>query len=202
MAGRDPEATKARLLAAALREFSAKGIAGARVDAIVERAATNKRMLYHYFGSKEGLFRQILRSRLVKGAAALGDVDAPRSHELSRLQDHYLANPDYVRLLMWEALEMDPGRPVEEEAGRRELYGRLIAGIEADQAAGVIPADLDASQLLLSQMALAMFPVAFPQLTRLVTGADVADAGFVERRRRFLGALGARLGSGAAAPRR
>ena len=38
MANRDPEATKARILAAAVREFSAKGISGARVDAIAARA--------------------------------------------------------------------------------------------------------------------------------------------------------------------
>ena len=64
MASRDPEATKARILAAARREFSAKGISGARVDAIAARAKVNKRMLYYYFESKEGLFREILRRRL------------------------------------------------------------------------------------------------------------------------------------------
>ena len=71
MANRDPEATKARILAAAVREFSAKGISGARVDAIAERAHVNKRMLYYYFESKEGLFREILRRRLAEGAAKL-----------------------------------------------------------------------------------------------------------------------------------
>ena len=71
MAGRDPEATKARILAAALREFSAKGISGARVDTIAARAKVNKRMLYYYFESKEGLFREILRRRLHERSQAL-----------------------------------------------------------------------------------------------------------------------------------
>ena len=64
MPTRDPEATKERILAAAAEEFSAKGISGARVDAIADRARVNKRMLYYYFGSKEGLFREILRREL------------------------------------------------------------------------------------------------------------------------------------------
>ena len=56
-AARNPERTRTRILSAALKEFAAKGFAGARVDNIARRAAINKRMLYHYFGDKEGLFR-------------------------------------------------------------------------------------------------------------------------------------------------
>ena len=66
MAPRDPEATKAKLLAAARREFADKGIAGARVDAIAERAGVNKQLIYYYFGTKEDLFREILRERLAR----------------------------------------------------------------------------------------------------------------------------------------
>ena len=58
---RDPRRTRERILAAALKEFSTKGFAGARVDRIARRARINKRMLYHYFGHKDDLFREILR---------------------------------------------------------------------------------------------------------------------------------------------
>ena len=54
-ATRDPDRTRGRILAAAIAEFAANGLAGARVDAIARRAGSNKRMLYHYFGDKEGL---------------------------------------------------------------------------------------------------------------------------------------------------
>src|ERR1044071_7271967 len=63
-ATRDPRRSQERILAAALKEFSAKGFAGARVDSIARRAAINKRMLYHYFGDKEGLFRAVLRRKI------------------------------------------------------------------------------------------------------------------------------------------
>jgi AcrR family transcriptional regulator len=193
MGVRDPEATKSRLLAAAMREFSAKGIAGGRVDAIAEKAATNKRMLYYYFGSKDGLFRQILRSRLTRGIAAFREGAAGRIHDAASLHDYYLSNRDYVRLLMWEALETSPRRPVEEEQDRRALYKRWVESIEEAQEAGVLSADLDPAQFVLSELALAMFPIAFPQVTRLVTGLNATDREFRDRRSAFLTAFEARM---------
>lgn len=56
----DPEQTKRNILDVATQEFSAMGLAGARVDAIAERTNTTKRMLYYYFRSKEGLYEAVL----------------------------------------------------------------------------------------------------------------------------------------------
>src|SRR4029450_6489850 len=53
---RDPDRTRESILAAAQHEFAAKGLSGGRVDAIARRAHANKRMIYHYFGSKDGLY--------------------------------------------------------------------------------------------------------------------------------------------------
>ena len=50
---RDADATQKRILAAAKKEFAKNGLGGARVDVIAERAKANKRMIYHYFNSKE-----------------------------------------------------------------------------------------------------------------------------------------------------
>ena len=61
-AHRDPERTRAAILAAATREFAEKGLGGARVDSIALRAGTNKRMLYHYFGDKEALYLVVLEN--------------------------------------------------------------------------------------------------------------------------------------------
>src|SRR6266700_5339811 len=59
---RDQERTSASILAAAITEFTAKGYAGARIDAIALRSGANKRMIYHYFGDKEGLYLAVLES--------------------------------------------------------------------------------------------------------------------------------------------
>src|SRR4051812_47472286 len=64
IATRNPERTRELILAAALKEFSKNGFAGARVDLVARRAGVNKRMLYHYFSDKRGLFEEVLRRRM------------------------------------------------------------------------------------------------------------------------------------------
>ena len=56
----DPERTKREILHEARVEFAGKGFAGARIDEISARTATAKRMIYYYFGSKEGLYIAVL----------------------------------------------------------------------------------------------------------------------------------------------
>jgi len=56
-AARDPQHTRARILAAAKAEFARGGLGGARVDRIAALAGANKRMLYYYYDNKDGLFR-------------------------------------------------------------------------------------------------------------------------------------------------
>ena len=192
MANRDPEATKAKILAAAVREFSAKGISGARVDAIAERARVNKRMLYYYFESKEGLFREILRRRLAEGAAKLQESNVSDANRLAERTARLPGQREYTRLTMWEALETDADRPVN-EAERRALYSNWVEAVREEQCAGRIPDDLDAAQLVLSEVCLTMGPFLLPQLTHLVTGKSVKDPDFLAARQEFLRSLGKRL---------
>jgi len=186
LASRDPEATKAKLLEAARHEFSAKGIAGARVDAIAEAAGVNKQLVYYYFGSKDGLFREILRQRLAQPKGVPADDSPTTGARLAAAAQTHLDDPDYVRLLMWEGLEAGPDGAVAEEDARRALYLTLVERVRTAQAAGEIPADLDPAQVVLSRIAQVMFPVAFPQLARLVTGTAVTDPAFAVARTEFL----------------
>jgi AcrR family transcriptional regulator len=64
MATRDSAATKQRILDAATAEFAEFGLAGARVDRIAARAGANKQLIYAYFGSKEGLFDNVLEANI------------------------------------------------------------------------------------------------------------------------------------------
>src|SRR3954464_9126727 len=65
-----------RILAAAALEFAERGYAGARVDRIARRARVNKAMLYYHFGSKQGLYRTLLRSTFSQIAAQLASIAA------------------------------------------------------------------------------------------------------------------------------
>jgi AcrR family transcriptional regulator len=189
---RNPEATRRRILSAALAEFASKGISGARVDRIAARAKTNKRMLYHYFGSKDGLYRAVLNQRLSdQKPVAVEPGDEPS--RLSSIFDRLLSSGDFLRLQMWEALERGArGRIENEEARRATMLARVDAVREA-QVAGQTTSDLDADLLVIAELALAAYPQAFPQVVRLVTGAGPDAPEFRERYRAFLQKLGAKL---------
>ncbi len=182
---RDPKRTRERILAAALREFSAKGFAGARVDRIARRARINKRMLYHYFGNKEDLFREILGRKLEERAAwATAAPDDP-GDTLTHWFELACQDLDWVRLIEWEALAVGDG-PILSEARRRRAFGSGVDKLRAVQAKGLLPRELDPRHLLLSMLGLTTFPLAFPQVTRLVTGLSPRDPGFQKRRIEFL----------------
>lgn len=111
VATRRPEVTRGRILKAATREFSARGLGGARVDAIAARAGVNKRMLYHYFGNKEAMFRAVLESAyedIRRREEALDLTHLPPVAALRELVtftfDYFLINPHFIALLNSENL--------------------------------------------------------------------------------------------------
>src|SRR5437870_4785001 len=122
-ATRDPERTRARILAAAFKEFAAQGFAGARVDRIARRAGINKRMLYHYFGDKEGLFREVLRRKMAERQAwGVATPDDP-AESLPYWFDLACKDLDWIRLLEWEALQFFERRLIDQEK-RRNAAGQ------------------------------------------------------------------------------
>lgn len=126
---RDSDATRAALLSQATAAFAERGFAGARIDEIAERASVNKRMIYAYFGDKDGLYRAVLEAHLSR-ALAFARPDARPGEsaraEAERIVRRYFeflaANPDFVRLLSWEALSG-------EHRARAILLERIGAGL-------------------------------------------------------------------------
>ena len=182
---RNPDRTRGRILAAAAAEFAAKGHAGARVDAIARRAGSNKRMLYHYFTDKEGLYRAVLRAKIAERRTQFEAAPGDPTENLPFRFDLMCRDLEWIRLLGWEALENKSGQ-VQEEKFRRQGLLRALKRLRGHQAAGRLTADFDRRHLLLAKISLTMFPVAFPQLTRLVTGSTVKDPKFQREYRGFL----------------
>lgn len=104
-------ATLARILAAAKEEFSANGLAGARVDTIALAAGVTKQLVYHYYEGKEKLFE-----------AVLADVSAAVMAELVALDVAHLPPPAAMRALlghMFNQYEADPAlRSLSQEGAR------------------------------------------------------------------------------------
>ena len=148
---RDAEATKARLVRAATDEFAAHGIAGARVDRIANAAASNKQLIYAYFGSKDQLFD----AALTESCTALMDRVPFDSDDIpgyvGRLFDYAVAHPDVYRLVTWAGLER-PNAVAEFEA---DSYGAKLAAITSAQREGRLDATLAPADLLALAIGLA-----------------------------------------------
>jgi len=182
---RNPKRSRERILAAALGEFAAKGFAGARVDFIARRAAINKRMLYHYFGNKEGLFKAVLRRKITECQAWAETLSGDPAESLSFWFKAACKDADWIRLLEWEALQEAGGRVIDEK-NRRTATALGIERIRQRQARGQISAEFDPRHVMLAMRSLTMFPAAFPQLTRLIMGRSVSDPRFQKERAEFL----------------
>ncbi|HEY7250127.1 MAG TPA: TetR family transcriptional regulator [Methylomirabilota bacterium] len=182
---RDPQRTRDRILAAALAEFSAEGFAGARVARIARRAKINKRMLYHYFGNKEDLFREIFDRKLRERAGWISEAPAELGASLAYWFQMACEDSDWIRLIQWEALAAGEGRVIR-EAERRASLERTLEDLRARQRRGLVPGDLDVGHLLLTILGVLAYPLAFPQVTRMVTGKRAADPAFRRQHTEFL----------------
>ncbi|MDR5771003.1 TetR/AcrR family transcriptional regulator [Caballeronia sp. LP006] len=105
----DPEETKRNILDIATQEFSAMGLTGARVDAIAERTNTTKRMLYYYFGSKDGLYEAVLEQvygdiRALEQELRLEELDPEEAMRefIGFTFDYHDKHRDFVRLVTIE----------------------------------------------------------------------------------------------------
>jgi AcrR family transcriptional regulator len=148
---RNAEKTKQRILEAALAEFSAHGIAGARVDRIARTAGCNKNLIYIYFTDKETLFTTVLLKHLMRIHEEQPFTPADLPGYAGKVFDWVMANPDLMRLMAWSALEQKAngrdGRVAAFEAKARALAEAQHAG----QVGTAFPADF----LLVAVMSLA-----------------------------------------------
>ena len=190
---RDLNRTRERILAAAQKEFAAHGFAGARTDAIARRARVNERMIFYCFGSKEGLYREILAEKLSAKAALIESrPDEDFASSLVSGFDECCDDIDSLRMWQWEALDKRNRKLVAEEE-RRTLLQTEVARWRRAKASGTLPPDTDEEMLLLVSSALRVFPLVMPQVVSLVTGMDPLDPEFRQRWTACLECIGRQL---------
>ena len=129
---RDAAQTRRAILDAAIAEFAAHGLSGARADEIAARTSTTKRMIYYYFASKERLFAAVLEELyggMRDAEAALELDDLPPADAMKRLVettfDHHAAHPEFVRLVAVENIH--EARHVAASPTIRARNARVIA---------------------------------------------------------------------------
>jgi AcrR family transcriptional regulator len=131
----NPEKTRDGILQAAVAEFVAQGLSGARVDAIAERTQTSKRMIYYYFNSKEQLYSEVLEKlygdiRHTESSLEL-DVLEPMA-AIQRLVeftfDHHDRNVDFVRIVCIENIHN--GDNVKQSTTIRALSQHVLQALD------------------------------------------------------------------------
>jgi AcrR family transcriptional regulator len=174
---RDAEQTRKRILGAATVEFARKGLGGARVDQIAARSKSNKRMIYHYFGSKEELFKAVIETAYVgiRTAEQKLHLDELEPEEaiatLARFTwDYYLAHPEFLTLVNSENLHR--GKHLKNSEVIRAVSGKFIemvtAILDRGVTKGVFREGIDPVQLNITIAAIGYY-----YLTNRFTGSIV-----------------------------
>ncbi|TMH36051.1 MAG: TetR/AcrR family transcriptional regulator [Betaproteobacteria bacterium] len=163
---RDADRTQQEILAAAMDEFAERGLGGARIDSIAERAGVNKRLIYYYFGGKDELFLAVLEQ-------TYGDIrEAERALHLELTDpadavrrlvaftwNHYLAHPEFLTLLNSENLHR--ARHLKQSKRIREMNSPLIQTLgdvlERGRRKGVFRGGVDPVHLYISIAGLSYF---------------------------------------------
>ncbi|MCC3292185.1 TetR/AcrR family transcriptional regulator [Arthrobacter sp. zg-Y1110] len=172
----DGEATRARILAAARKEFAQYGLAGARVDRIAEEARASKERLYAYFGGKSALFAAVLATNLQETTDQVPRDALDLPGFVGALYDHAVEHPEHLRMLDWARLEGAP-----EVLAPCSRPGPSSADIAAAQAQGIIDPAWDPDDLMTLLFSLATAWAQSPEL--LYTGRTEDSEAARERRR-------------------
>lgn len=165
---RDAARTQADLLTVATEEFARIGYFGARVDEIAAKSATTKRMIYYYFGDKEGLFTAVLEKAYADIRETEQALDLAHMPPLDALTvlirhtfDYHEAHPGLARLVASEnALDASHLRLSQRAAGVNLPIIALVADLLArGRSEGIIVREVDPLDLHLMMTSMALFRI-------------------------------------------
>ena len=191
---RDADATRKRILAAAKREFACLGLGGARIDTIADRAKANKRMIYHYFDSKEALFTAVLEDAYLDIRAAERKLELDKMETRAAIDAlveftwrYYLKNRESLTLVNSENLHKARHIKTSNEIKHDYPYFlKVVQGvIDRGVASGVFRSGIDPVQLNITLAAINYY-----YLTNKYTGSinydrDLMDPERLEERLAF-----------------
>jgi TetR/AcrR family transcriptional regulator len=189
---RDSARTKETILQAAIVEFCRNGLDGARVDTITRRAKANMRLLYQYFGDKNGLYLAVLEHVYAEIRAAeqhlnLDNLD-PASAMCELLEftfAFFQRHPDYIALLNNENLQR--GRYLRKSRKIATMTRPLVASVKRilrrGVEAGVFRRGVDPIQLFISITAFSYFHVSNRYTLSAMFDKDLSDPRWLKARR-------------------
>ena len=195
---RDAERTRADILAVATREFADQGYAGARINEIADKTSTTKRMIYYYFGGKEGLYVAVLEQAygFIRSLEQQLDVEhldpVEAIRELAGLTfDHHESHPDFIRLVSIENIHRAEhlSRSTVLSGLANPALDVLDTILQRGWAAGLFRDDVDALDVHQVISSFCVFRTANRHTFGAIFGRDLTDANLRSHYRQMLGDL-------------
>lgn len=189
---RDAAATRARILDAAKEEFAARGLKEARIEDVAERAGANRRMIYYYFGSKDGLYLAALESVYAKLMDEERKIDVDKLHPVQAITelvglkiDHYTQHPEFIAFLNMENLyRAEHLRHSKRIADFKAPFTEIIARVlERGQRSGLFRSDVDAVDLYISICALGYLYFSNQYTLGVIFGRDLITPSALQHRK-------------------
>jgi len=191
---RDAEATQKRILEAAKKEFAKNGLGGARVDVIAARAKANKRMIYHYFGNKEGLFQRVIETAYIDIRSAEQKLKLDHLEPCEALEklvrftwQYYLDNPEFITLVNSENLHKAKHLKKSEviRVVSRKFIDMVSNLLERGTEAGVFRPGIDPVQLNITIAAIGYYYLTNRYTGSIIFERDLMAAQMLEQRLQF-----------------
>lgn len=186
---RQADVTRQRILQAAIKEFAAEGYSGARVDAICKRARSNPRMIYHYFGDKDGLYGTVLEH--VLGELRREELKLEVDHVeplagmlalFSFVHTHFGAHPELISLLSGENLLRARflKRSIKTPIVASPLIALVASLLDRGEREGVFRANIEPLQLYVMMVALSYFHRSNAHTLSAIFRTDLLDPSWQE----------------------
>ncbi len=191
-ARRNGPLTRQRILAAATKEFAAKGLEGARVDEIALRSRANKNMIYHYYSSKDGLFQAVLEEMYSTIRTHQGDMEISKLAPAAGMRvlvesmfDVFQKFPEFISLLQSENLAR--AAHIKSSAKIAALYNPFTTILKdllrRGGAEGVFRPDINPIDLYVSISSLAAYHISNRYTLSALFGTNIASIAAARRRR-------------------
>lgn len=192
---RDAAATREKLLKAALAEFCERGFSGARTASIAARAECNIRMLYHYFGNKEGIYLAALELVYAQLRAREEEQDllhlGPEEGMTALVEftfDHMLMHQEFINMIGIENIQKGKflRRSKTVPQGAMPLVQSIEILLREGQRQGIFRKKADPIQLYVSILSLSYVHISNKHTLSITFGQDLTDTEWLDARRKHV----------------
>jgi AcrR family transcriptional regulator len=190
---RNADATREKILQAALSEFGERGLPGVSTDDIAERCGVNKRMIYYYFGSKEGLYLAALESVFENLVAREREINIEHLEPPAAIEaiinlkiDYYRENPRFISFLSMENFYKACHLRKSSKLGmfKTPLTDVVARILKRGQGSGQFRQDVEPVDFYVSLCALCIMYFSNQHTLGVIFGRELMTRASIERRRR------------------